>query len=86
MMDHGPYADWWRDNTDANGELLPGLPDPVAALAGHVMALQERIDRMPDPDEHGRTHGTECRCFGSQCACAYDHPAARCAWHEAVLQ
>jgi hypothetical protein len=76
------YTQWWMDNTDDEGELLASLPEPVATLAAHVMALQERIDKLPDPDEHDQAHGRDCRCAAIQCACAYDHPAAICAWHE----
>ena len=76
------YYQWWWDNTDEFGELLTTLPEPVATLAAHVRALQARIDRLPDPDEHDKAHGRDCRCYASRCACAYDRPGAVCAWHE----
>ena len=83
-MTRDQYDRWWQDNTDADGEPLATLPEPIAALAAHVLALQERIDRLPDPTEHDRAHGAECRCYATQCACAYDRPGAVCAFHEQV--
>lgn len=77
-MDWTAYADWWRDNTDADGELLTSLPEPVATLAAHVMALQGRIDKLADPT----TVELNPRGWDTQCACAYDHPDAVCAVHE----
>lgn len=75
-MTRDEYAQWWNDNTDADGELLASLPEPVATLAAHVMALQERIDRLPGPDE------TEPNAWSTQCCCAYDDPRAACMVHE----
>lgn len=82
-MGRDEYAKWWIDNTDAEGEVLATLPEPLATLAAHVMALQERIDRLPDPDEHDKAHGHDCRCSATRCACDYDHPRAVCMTHEA---
>lgn len=86
-MDRDEYARWWRDNTDQAGELWVDLPEPVATLAAHVMALQERVDKLMDPDEHDAQHNARarpggCRCHLTQCACAYDHPAAVCMIHK----
>lgn len=83
MMTRDDYADWWQEHTDDDGELIT-LPEPIATLAAHVMALQERIDKLPAPDDHDKAHGFSCRCRDSQCACAYDHPDAVCAVHEAA--
>lgn len=77
-MDRDEYAKWWIDNTDADGELLADLPEPVATLAAHVMALQGRIDRLPDPRDAPGDAG-----WTTQCACAYDDPRAVCMTHEA---
>jgi hypothetical protein len=81
-MDRDEYAKWWIENTGNDGEVLASLPEPVATLAAHVMALQERIDGLPDPDDHDKAHGHDCRCAATQCACAYDHPDAVCMVHE----
>lgn len=83
-MNREEYNRWWQDNTDDDGELLASLPEPVATLAAHVTALQERVDHLPDPDDHDKAHGRDCRCKTVQCACAYDHPAAVCMVHEQV--
>lgn len=83
LMSHDEYGRWWNDATDAAGELLPDLPEPVRTLAAHVMALQGRLDRLPGPDDHDRAHGHACRCSAAQCACAYDHPDAVCMTHRA---
>jgi hypothetical protein len=72
------YADWWRDNTDAEGELLPDLPEPTRTLALHVQALQGRIDKLPDPT----TVEANPRGWDTQCACAYDDPRSVCAVHQ----
>jgi hypothetical protein len=80
LMTRDQYDRWWQDNTDEGGELLP-LDEPAATLAAHVMALQGRIDRLMDPDEHDKVHGRDCRCMASRCACAYDHPDAVCVFH-----
>ncbi len=88
-MDMDTYSAWWDDHTDAGGELLPNLPEPVATLAAHVQALQERIDELPDPtvldslEWCGRDVGAYLAQHGwvSQCGCAYDHPEARCLGH-----
>lgn len=77
-MTRDEYAKWWIDNTDADGELLATLPEPVAILAQHVMALQERIFRLPSPDDLTPGHA-----WTTQCACAYDDPRAICMTHEA---
>lgn len=77
-MDWTEYFDWWQDNTDDDGELLPSLPEPIATLAAHVMALQARIDKLADPT----TAEHDPRSWDTQCACAYDHPDAVCAVHE----
>lgn len=76
-MNRDEYARWWNDNTDDDGELLVSLPEPVAALAAHVMALQERIDQLAGPDEKPNEWATPC-------ACAYDHPDAICMTHAAA--
>jgi hypothetical protein len=81
MLTRDEYAKWWDDNTDGDMEVLASLPEPVATLAAHVMALQERVDLLPSPDDHDRAHGHNCRCRASQCACAYGHPQAECMTH-----
>lgn len=86
-MTQDEYAKWWMDNTDAYGEFRADLPELVATLAEHVMALQGRIDRLMDPDEHDLQHNAVarpggCRCYLTRCACAYDHPGAVCMSHE----
>jgi hypothetical protein len=81
-MTRDEYAKWWMDYTNADGELLADLPEPVATLAEHVLALQDRIDNLMSPEAHDLSHGTTCRCKFSQCACAYDHPDAICMVHE----
>jgi len=73
------YDNWWNDNTDAEGELLADLPEPVKTLAAHVQALQARIDKLADPT----ATDADPRGWDTQCACAYDHPEAVCAVHEA---
>lgn len=78
-MNWAEYDSWWFDNTDDRGELLSSLPEPIKTLAAHVQALQARIDKLPDPtDAEADPHG-----WDTQCACAYDHPDAVCAVHEA---
>lgn len=77
---HDDYADWWQEHTDDDGELLVSLPEPVATLAAHVMALQERIDKLADPT----TAELDPRGWDTRCACAYDHPDAVCMVHKAV--
>lgn len=51
-MNRYDYSDWWDRNTGPDGEPLPSLPEPVATLAAHVLALQDRIDKLTDPDTH----------------------------------
>ena len=75
------YADWWQEHTDDDGELLASLPEPVATLAAHVMALQARIDKLADPT----AVELDPRGWDTRCACAYDHPDAVCAVHDAAL-
>lgn len=76
MMDQNEYAEWWIDNGDRDD-----LPEPVATLAAHVSALQDRIDKLTPPDDHDQQHPDGCRCYTAQCACAYDHPADVCMIH-----
>lgn len=83
VLTRDEYAEWWRDNTDDDGELRP-LDDPEATLAAHIQELQMRIDKLMSPDEHDLSHGKDCRCMAGQCACAYDHPDAVCMTHEAL--
>lgn len=85
-MTRDEYSHWWLDNTDDSGELLPSLPEPVATLAAHVMALQGRIDRLMDPNEHDLQHNAAarpggCRCHLTRCGCSYDHPDDVCMTH-----
>lgn len=79
-MDHAAYDAWWEQHTDADGELLP-LDEPAATLAAHVRALQDRLDRLPDP--HAADRG-ETNAWSGQCACAYEHPQSRCMTHAAT--
>jgi hypothetical protein len=81
-VDWREYNRWWQNNTDADGELLASLPEPVATLAAHVMALQGRIDRLPGPDD--LTADAAASPWVTQCACSYDHPDAVCMTHEAA--
>lgn len=76
MLSPREYADWWYYATDDDGELPSGLPEPVATLAAHVMALQERIDKLPGPDSESDDS------WQTQCACAYDDPRDVCAVHQ----
>jgi hypothetical protein len=91
LLTRTEYADWWNDNTDDDGELLP-LDDPATAtLAAHVQELQLRIDRLMDPDEHDAQHNADarpggCRCYLTRCACAYDHPDAVCMVHDRAAE
>jgi hypothetical protein len=66
MMTRDEYVAWWGANTDDDGELAPWLSDVDAALAEHVMALQDRVDRLPDE---------------LRCCCAYDDPRDVCLTH-----
>ncbi len=77
-MDREDYETWWVDKTDADGELIAGLPEPVATLAAHVMALQARIDKLADPT----TVEADPIGWDTQCACAYDDPRSVCAIHQ----
>lgn len=77
-MTRAEYDRWWIDNTDEGGELLSSLSEPVATLAAHVQALQERIDRLPGPDS------TSMNQWSTTCACAYDHPNSLCMVHRVV--
>jgi len=86
-MDREQYDAWWRDNTDADGEVLSVLPEPLATLAAHVQALQGRVDDLMDPDDHIAQHNADrrpggCPCRLVQCACAYDHPDDVCMVHQ----
>lgn len=81
MLSWDAYADWWQENTDEDGELRP-LGEPIATLAAHIMALQERIDRLPDP--HAADRG-ETNAWATQCCCVYDHPDAECMSHKALM-
>lgn len=76
IMARDKYARWWLENTDDDGELLAHLPEPVATLAAHVMALQERIGRLPDPNDPMPN------AWSTQCCCAYDDPRDVCMTHE----
>lgn len=66
MLTRDDYDAWWQEYTDDDGELIT-LPEPVATLAAHVMALQGRVDHLPDE---------------LRCCCAYDHPDAVCMVHQ----
>lgn len=79
-MDRLEYGNWWA-RVDDEG-LNRTLPEPERTLARHVLALQDRIDQLPSPDQHDRDHGAHCRCRLTQCACAYDHPDAVCMTHK----
>lgn len=83
-MDWADYDQWWIHHTDNVGELVPDLPEPVATLAAHVMALQERLDNLPGPEAPDREI-LECP-WTTQCACAYDHPEAVCTGHPRRLR
>lgn len=72
------YERWWSRIDD---ESLRTLPEPERTLTAHVLALQDRIDQLDDPDDHDRKHGISCRCMAARCACAYDHPDAVCGTH-----
>jgi len=74
-MNRDEYARWWIENTGDDGEVLASLPEPVATLAAHVMALQERIDMLPGPDD------PMSNAWSTQCCCAYDDPRAVCMVH-----
>ncbi len=50
-------------------------------LFAHVIALQERIDKLIDPDVHDAIHTRGCLCYHVTCACAYDYPTAVCFVH-----
>lgn len=89
LMTRAAYDRWWQDNSDKEGELLAELPAPTRTLATHVQALQGRIDRLMDPDQHDLQHNAAnrpggCRCYLTQCACAYDHPDTKCMIHREV--
>lgn len=75
-MTRAEYDRWWLDATDEDGEPRADLPPIVATLAAHVLALQERVDQLPDPDHPEATAWT------TRCACAYDHPASVCSVHK----
>lgn len=76
------YDLWWQENTDDEGEPLADLPEPIATLAAHVMSLQARIDKLPDPT----AVEADPRGWDTQCACAYDHPDAVCAVHQLAAE
>lgn len=78
LMTRDEYDRWWRG---IGWDASKALSSPTATLAAHVLALQERIDKLSAPDEHDRAHGLSCRCYATQCACAYDHPDAVCLTH-----
>lgn len=61
-MTQDEYNRWWIDQGFEDD-----LPEPIATLAAHVVALQERIGQLPD---------------NLKCACAYDHPADVCMAHD----
>jgi hypothetical protein len=79
-VDNDEYLRWWIDNTDDAGELRADLPEPVATLAAHVVALQDRIGRLPAP---GEVVDLTRHQWVTSCACAYDHPDAVCMAHRA---
>jgi hypothetical protein len=78
LMTHDEYSRWWGG---IGWDTSRALENPAATLAAHVMALQERIDKLLSPDDHDKLHGQSCRCMATQCACAYDHPGAVCMTH-----
>jgi hypothetical protein len=63
------YTDWWIKHSDDDN-----LPEPIATLAAHVMALQDRIDGLPE-------HDSGCLEHDHRCCCAYDHPGDICQPH-----
>jgi len=83
-MTRDEYDRWWSRIDDET--INHSLPEPERTLALHVLALQDRIDQLLEPDEHDRSHARGCRCYLSQCACAYDHPDAVCSVHAAAVR
>lgn len=68
-MTRDEYNTWWLAQPDDLAE----LPEPTRTLAAHVLALQERIDALPEYED---ANGGPFRC-----CCAYDHPDDVCMIH-----
>lgn len=62
MMTQQEYSEWWIALPDD----WTTLDEPIHTLVGHVSALQDRIDELPDE---------------LRCCCAYDHPTDVCMSH-----
>lgn len=77
MLDQHEYADFWIELPEDRSH----LDRLTQTLIAHVEALQERVDRLPHPDDVGMRTGPE---WTTQCACAYDHPADVCMVHESA--
>jgi hypothetical protein len=63
MMSQQEYNEWWIGQPEDPAE----LGEPTSTLVEHVMALQQRIDDLPED---------------LNCACAYDHPNDVCMVHK----
>lgn len=63
------YNQWWIDHGEDKY-----LREPIATLVHHILALQERIDGLPE-------HDTSCRERDHTCCCAYHHPGDVCMVH-----
>lgn len=82
MLTRAEYDIWLATAPDD----LMEIEDPlVAILYAHVLALQDRLDKLIDPEDHDRgdwPHGRGCKCYHQRCACAYDYPTDVCMVHE----
>jgi hypothetical protein len=74
LLSQQEYMDFWIELPEDRSH----LDQLTQTLIAHVEALQERIDRLPHPDE--LPSGS--RTYSQQCACGYDHPWDVCMVHE----
>lgn len=76
------YARWWDQNTTRDGDVDKLLDEPTRTLARHVLALQGRLDNLPDPDQAVvATYHPWVR----RCACAHGHPDDVCMTHRPTV-
>ena len=84
MLTREEYGDWWI-NGDSDGIESTDL---IETLIYHVEALQKRLDKLLDPDQHDIQHNSskrDCFCYLTQCACAFDYPTDVCSAHKKLL-
>lgn len=75
-MNRDEYYKFWELNTDEDMQPLPHLTEDVKFLMQHILALWQRLDKLPDWEN------PEPNKYSIQCACAYDYPNAVCMVHE----